>query len=237
MHLWSRYVMVCCGEQSFFFFFLNGPSLTFLFFSLGFFSLSISKHSRIIFWNNIVLFYCEIVFHGVVQVIRLSGVLATPVGGMPGGQARRMLYLDRVEKWISKAFFKPLRPDACAIIVNSPGGSPVQSELIHEAIRTAAKDSGVPVFTFAEDVAASGGYWLMCAGDESFACSTSLVGSIGVVSATFGAVEAAKKLGIERRVYASGEDKVPLDPFLPVSSEQVSHFESAPIYNLRTYIS
>lgn len=98
----------------------------------------------------------------------------------------------------------------------------MQSELIHDAIRRASKETGVPVYSFAEDVAASGGYWLLCAGDKSYACSTSIVGSVGVISATFGAVDAAKKIGIERRVFTSGDEKLPLDPFLPVTSEQVS---------------
>lgn len=80
--------------------------------------------------------------------------------------------------------------------------------------------TGIPVYTFAEDVAASGGYWLLCAGDHVHACATSLVGSIGVVSSTFGAMELAKTWGIERRVYTAGKAKVPLDPFLPVSEEQ-----------------
>lgn len=139
--------------------------------------------------------------------------------GLPPTQARRLLNVDRVEKWFARAFTKGLRPAACAITINSPGGSPVQSDLIYTLIRRLSKASGIPVYTFAEDVAASGGYWLMCAGDKSYALQTSLVGSIGVISATFGAVEAAQRLGIERRVYTAGEAKVQLDPFLPVQPE------------------
>jgi len=137
-----------------------------------------------------------------VTVVKMSGVLQA---GGRGPQARRLLNIDRVERWLQRAFYKPLGPAACAISINSPGGSPVQSELIHDMIQRLRKQTGVPVYTFAEDVAASGGYWLMCAGDEAYACQTSLVGSIGVVSATFGAVNAAERLGIQRRIWTAGE--------------------------------
>ncbi|PSC72510.1 multidrug transporter [Micractinium conductrix] len=154
-----------------------------------------------------------------ITVVKLSGVLQAFTGPARAPQARRLLNIDRVEKWFNRAFTKSLRPAACAITINSPGGSPVQADLIYTLIRRLSKSSGIPVFTFAEDVAASGGYWLMCAGDKSYALNTSLVGSIGVISATFGATEAAAKLGIERRVYTAGEAKVQLDPFLPVTPE------------------
>jgi signal peptide peptidase SppA len=157
-----------------------------------------------------------------VTVIRLSGILQQPAGGAPRPQARRLINYERIEKWLNRAFFKPLNPAACAVVVNSPGGSPVQAELIHDAVQTLSKQSGIPVFTFAEDVAASGGYWLLCSGKESYASATSIVGSVGVVSASFGFVEAATKVGVERRVFTSGDEKIPLDPFLPVSEEQES---------------
>ncbi|KAI3428038.1 hypothetical protein D9Q98_006424 [Chlorella vulgaris] len=155
-----------------------------------------------------------------VTVVKLSGVLQAFTGPARAPQARRLLNLDRVEKWFARAFTKGLKPAACAVVINSPGGSPVQSDLIYGLIRRLSKSSGIPVYTFAEDVAASGGYWLMCAGDKSYALETSLVGSIGVISATFGATEAAKRLGIERRVFTAGEAKMQLDPFLPVQPEQ-----------------
>jgi len=154
-----------------------------------------------------------------ITVVKLSGILQSP-SGRPPAAARRTLNLDRVEKWLQRAFLKQLRPAACAISINSPGGSPVQSELIYDMIARLKRETGIPVYTFAEDVAASGGYWLMCAGDESYGCATSLVGSIGVISSSFGAVGAAEKLGIERRIIAAGHSKASIDPFLPVSSEQ-----------------
>lgn len=155
-----------------------------------------------------------------VTVVKLNGVLQAPAGRAAPGAARRLLYQERVEKWLWRAFAKPLAPAACALVVNCPGGSPAQSELIHDMVRRLSKDSGVPVYAFAEDVAASGGYWLMCAADKLYACQTSLVGSIGVVSASFGAVDAAQRLGIERRVFTAGQEKVSLDPFLPVDPAQ-----------------
>lgn len=154
-----------------------------------------------------------------ITVVKLSGILQSPAGRPPAA-ARSTLNLDRVEKWLQRAFLKELRPAACAISINSPGGSPVQSELIYDMISRLKQETGIPVFTFAEDVAASGGYWLMCAGDESYGCATSLVGSIGVISASFGAVGAAEKLGIERRIITAGHSKASIDPFLPVSAEQ-----------------
>ncbi|WP_373502589.1 S49 family peptidase [Aestuariivirga sp.] len=115
---------------------------------------------------------------------------------------------------------------AVAITINSPGGSPVQSALIHARIRELADEHKVPVLIFCEDVAASGGYWLACAGDEIYADGSSIIGSIGVVSAGFGFVEAINKLGIERRVHTSGESKSMLDPFKPEKQEDVDHLLS-----------
>lgn len=155
-----------------------------------------------------------------VTVVKLNGILQAASGRGP--QARRLLNLDRVEKWLQRAFYKPLAPAACAIVVNSPGGSPVQAELIRDMIRSLSKETGIPAITFAEDVAASGGYWLMMSGSEAYAAETSIVGSIGVISATFGAVDTVARLGIERRVWTAGAAKLPMDPFLPVKPEQES---------------
>lgn len=113
-----------------------------------------------------------------------------------------------------------------ALSINSPGGSAVQSALIHTRIRTLAEKHKVPVFAFCEDVAASGGYWLACAADEIYADSSSIVGSIGVIAAGFGFVDAIEKLGIERRVHTSGDNKSILDPFQPEKKEDVKRLLS-----------
>ena len=110
---------------------------------------------------------------------------------------------------------------AVALLINSPGGSPVQSALIAGRIRALAEEKKLPVLAFVEDVAASGGYWLACAADEIFADPSSIVGSIGVVSAGFGFQEAIAKLGIERRVHTTGEHKALLDPFRPERAEDL----------------
>jgi signal peptide peptidase SppA len=111
---------------------------------------------------------------------------------------------------------------AVAIIVNSPGGSPVQSALLYRRIRQLAEEKRIPVIAFAEDVAASGGYWLALAGDEIFGEETSLLGSIGVISAGFGFTHLIGRLGIERRLHAAGERKSLLDPFLPEEASDVA---------------
>ena len=120
---------------------------------------------------------------------------------------------------LEKAFIKGVK--AVALSVNSPGGSPVQSALIHARIRSLAEEFKIPVYVFCEDVAASGGYWLACAGDEIYADESSIIGSIGVVSAGFGFVKAIGKLGVERRVHTAGENKSILDPFQPQKPEDV----------------
>lgn len=115
---------------------------------------------------------------------------------------------------------------AVAVIVNSPGGSPVQSALIHDRIRSLAAEQNVRVLTFCEDVAASGGYMLAMAGDEIYAHENSIIGSIGVVSAGFGFQQLIEKLGIERRVHTSGERKAMLDPFRPEDPKDAAHLEA-----------
>jgi signal peptide peptidase SppA len=149
-----------------------------------------------------------------VAVLRLSGVIGA------AGTFKKGLSLEDIEEEIEKAFdVKNLK--AVAVQVNSPGGSPVQSELIYNRIRALSAEKKVPVFTFIEDVGASGGYWLACSGDEIYASASSVVGSIGVISAGFGFVEAIKKLGVERRVYHQGENKSILDPFRPENPKDV----------------
>ncbi len=149
-----------------------------------------------------------------VAVVRLSGVIGNAGGLRPG------LSLAGVAGQLEQAFdLSRLR--AVALVINSPGGSPVQSKLIHDRIRTLSEEKGVPVFAFCEDVAASGGYMLALAADEIFADGSSIVGSIGVVSAGFGFPELLEKLGIERRMHTSGEHKAMLDPFSPEEESDV----------------
>ncbi len=139
------------------------------------------------------------------------------------GQSSRMekgLNYENVFPLIKKAF-KDKETKAVAVSVNSPGGSPVQSELIFNALRQKSEETKIPVFTFAKDVAASGGYWLLLAGDEIYAHNASIIGSIGVIFSGFGLVEAIDKLGIERRVYAQGKNKAVMDPFMPEKEENI----------------
>lgn len=155
-----------------------------------------------------------------VTVVRLSGLIAAGGGMMRGG-----INLAN-QAGVLKAAFAPRRLAAVALVINSPGGSPVQSSLIGKRIRDHAAERKVPVVAFVEDVAASGGYWLAAAADEIIADPSSIVGSIGVVSAGFGFTDALQRLGIERRVHTQGERKRMLDPFLPERPEDVARLES-----------
>src|SRR6202050_5308379 len=146
----------------------------------------------------------------VVSVLRFDGVIGPR-------QWRGAVSLGSHANALDKAF-RARRLTAVAIVVNSPGGSPVQSALLYRRIRQLADEKHVPVFAFAEDVAASGGYWLALAADEIYAEETSLVGSIGVVSAGFGFAQVLSRFGVERRLYTAGESKSMLDPFLPEKS-------------------
>ncbi|MBT6119770.1 MAG: S49 family peptidase [Rhodospirillaceae bacterium] len=150
----------------------------------------------------------------VVAVLSLSGVIGQ-IGPM-----RRGLSLSGLADPIERAF-KPRHLSAVALAINSPGGSAAQSALIHKRIRAHAAEKGVPVFAFVEDVAASGGYMLACAGDEIFADESSLIGSIGVVSSGFGFTGLIERLGVERRVHATDPRKTRLDPFLDERPEDV----------------
>jgi len=150
----------------------------------------------------------------VVPVVRLSGIIGQ------GSQFQPGLNMASVAAPLEKAFsFK--RAVAVALIVNSPGGSPVQSNLIYRRIRQLAAEKEKPVYVYVEDVAASGGYWIACAGDEIIADQNSIVGSIGVISAGFGFDRALEKLGVDRRVYTAGTRKMTLDPFTPEKAEDV----------------
>lgn len=155
----------------------------------------------------------------VVAVLRLSGAIGINQGLRPG------LAMATSAEPIAR-LFADKTVAAVAVVVNSPGGSPVQSQLIHDRIRALAKEKSIPVLTFAEDVAASGGYMLLLAGDELYANENSIVGSIGVVSGGFGFPELLKKIGVERRVYTAGERKAILDPFKPEDPRDVAHLEA-----------
>jgi signal peptide peptidase SppA len=155
----------------------------------------------------------------VVAVIRLAG----PIGQV--GAFRAGLSLVRLAGVIERAF-NLIELKAVALVVNSPGGSAVQSALIAKRVRDIAGEKNVPVYAFVEDVAASGGYWLACAADEIYANASSVVGSIGVISATFGLHEAIHKLGVERRVYTAGEKKMMLDPFQPENPDDVERLQA-----------
>ena len=151
----------------------------------------------------------------VVPVVRLSGVIAA--GGLLGA---RGLSIESVAPLLAKAF-KTRGAKAVALVINSPGGSPVQSALIAQRIRLLASENDLSVIAFVEDVAASGGYWLACAADEIVADPASIVGSIGVISSGFGFHELIARYGIQRRVHTSGGSKSMLDPFQPEKAEDI----------------
>lgn len=154
-----------------------------------------------------------------VAVVRLVGVIGA-ASPLRGG-----IDLASVAGSIEAAFsMRDVK--AVALSINSPGGSPVQSSLIYKRIRALAAEKNLPVYAFAEDVAASGGYMLACAADEIYADESSIVGSIGVVSAGFGFTGLIDKLGVERRVHTSGESKSMLDPFKPENPDDVVRLEA-----------
>lgn len=150
----------------------------------------------------------------VVTVLRFEGVIMPRLRRGGVSLASHAAAIERA--------FRAAGLVAVAIVVNSPGGSPVQSALLYRRIRQLADEKKVPVIAFAEDVAASGGYWLALAGDEIFSEETSLLGSIGVISAGFGFYQLLERLGIERRLHTAGERKSLLDPFLPEESSDVA---------------
>ncbi len=163
-----------------------------------------------------------------VPVVRLHGTI------MSGGQFRQNLSLASTAGLIEKAF--SFDAPAVAISINSPGGSPVQSRLIFKRIRDLATEKNKKVLVFVEDVAASGGYMIAVAGDEIFADPSSIVGSIGVVSASFGFPELMKKIGVERRVHTAGQNKAVLDPFKPEKKEDVERLKALQLEVHDTFI-
>jgi serine protease SohB len=155
----------------------------------------------------------------VVPVVRLSGVIGFSTPLKPG------LTLASCARSLDRAFaFR--KPRAVALLINSPGGSAVQSHFIFKRIRALSEEKQVPVIAFVEDVAASGGYMIACAADEIVADVSSIVGSIGVVGGSFGFHRLLDKIGVERRLYTSGEHKAMLDPFLPEKPEDVERLKA-----------
>jgi signal peptide peptidase SppA len=155
----------------------------------------------------------------VVPVLRFAGPIGMVTPLRPG------LTLATAAGAIERAFTTSKLPSV-AVVVNSPGGSPVQSHLIFRRIRQLAAEKGKRVHVFCEDVAASGGYFLALAGDEIYADPSSILGSIGVISASFGLNKVLEKLGVERRVYTAGSNKGALDPFLPEKVEEIERLKA-----------
>src|SRR3982074_794808 len=155
----------------------------------------------------------------VVPVVRLSGLIGAGTPVRPG------MSLAGVARTLERAFAMK-NAKAVALVINSPGGSPVQSRQIYLRIRQLAAEKKLPVLVFVEDVAASGGYMLACAGDEIFCDPSSILGSIGVVGGSFGFQELIKKIGVERRLYTAGEHKAMLDPFLPENPDDVARVKA-----------
>lgn len=156
-----------------------------------------------------------------VPVLRLSGVIAASGSPLSGSTLSMAALADPLERAFSAS-----KLPTVAIIINSPGGSPVQSHLIFRRIRALAAEKKKRVYVFCEDVAASGGYFIAMAGDEIYADPSSIVGSIGVITAGFGFDRAIDKLGIDRRVYTAGLSKSTLDPFMPEQANDVERIKA-----------
>jgi serine protease SohB len=154
----------------------------------------------------------------VVPVVRLSGIIGFSTPLRPG------LTLASCARTLDRAF--SYRAKAVALAINSPGGSAAQSHLIFKRIRQLSEEKSIPVIAFVEDVGASGGYMIACAADEIVADESSIVGSIGVVGGSFGFHRLLEKIGVERRLYTSGERKAMLDPFLPENPEDVARLKA-----------
>jgi signal peptide peptidase SppA len=154
----------------------------------------------------------------VIPVVRLHGVIAAD-------QRPGRLNIEMAAPLLKRAFALKAAP-AVVIVVNSPGGSAVQSRLISKRIRDLADENGKKVLVFVEDAAASGGYFIATAGDEIIADPSSIVGSIGVIFASFGFVETLKKIGVDRRVHTAGRNKSTLDPFLPEKAEDIERIKA-----------
>ena len=154
-----------------------------------------------------------------VAILRLSGVIAD------AGMKRGGISYHKYRSFIDDAF-DVFDLKAVALVINSPGGSPAQSQLIGDHIRRLADEKEVPVYAFVEDVAASGGYWIACAADEIYGVSSSITGSIGVISASFGFQELIAKHGVERRIQTAGKQKSFMDPFTDIKPEDVKRLKA-----------
>ena len=155
----------------------------------------------------------------IIPHLKLSGIIGN------AGKFKQGIDFSGQEEIIEKAF-SVKKAKVVAITINSPGGSPVQSHLIYKYIREQAKKNKKKVIVFAEDVAASGGYLIACAGDEIYANSSSIIGSIGVIYSSFGFTELIKKIGVERRVHTAGKNKSTLDPFLDEKTEDIERLKN-----------
>src|SRR4051812_23241858 len=155
----------------------------------------------------------------IVPVVRLAGVIGAVTPLRPG------MTLGGVAKLLERAF-GTRNASAVALVINSPGGSAVQSRQIYLRIRQLATEKNLPVLVFVEDVAGYGGYMIACAGDEIFCDPSSILGSIGVVGGSFGFQELIKRIGVERRLYTAGEHKAMLDPFLPEDPQDVARIKA-----------
>ena len=155
----------------------------------------------------------------IIPLIKLNGIIGNV------GKFKQGIDFSGQEEIITKAFNLKKSP-AVAISINSPGGSPVQSHLIHDHIRDLAKKNNKKVFVFAEDVSASGGYLIACAGDEIYANKSSIIGSIGVIYSSFGFKDLIAKIGVQRRVYTAGKNKSTLDPFLDEKEEDIKRLKN-----------
>ena len=155
-----------------------------------------------------------------IATLTMSGVIGKD------SKLENAINIHNYQPLIEKAF-KTKNISAVAISINSPGGSPVQSELIYNLIRELSKKHQIPVYSFAQDLSASGGYWLLLSGDEIFAHNSSIIGSIGVIFSSFGFVDLIKKIGVERRIYTEGKNKAILDPFLPEDENNIEILKTA----------
>jgi signal peptide peptidase SppA len=155
-----------------------------------------------------------------IAILTLSGIIGKD------SKLENGININNYQPLIEKAF-KTKKISAVALAINSPGGSPVQSELIYNLIRELSKKYKIPVYSFAQDVSASGGYWLLLSGDEIYAHNSSIIGSIGVIFSSFGFVDLIKKIGIERRIYTEGKNKAILDPFLPENENNIEILKNA----------
>jgi signal peptide peptidase SppA len=155
-----------------------------------------------------------------VATLNISGVIGKD------SKLESGININNYQPLIEKAF-KTKKISAVAIAINSPGGSPVQSELIYNLIRELSKKHQIPVYSFAQDLSASGGYWLLLSGDEIYAHNSSIIGSIGVIFSSFGFVDLIKKIGVERRIYTEGKNKAILDPFLPEDQNNIDILKEA----------